>query len=149
MTTGFAAKLISIEAVDGKDTTKEALLHYLQLEILGGDEPQDSSTGHWWVAYDKALPVGFASMVSSTRWGDTGYLSRSGVLPAYRGQGIQKRLLRARERKARAIGWRWLISDTFQNPPSSNNLISCGFRIFTPNEPWGFDGAIYWKKELF
>jgi hypothetical protein len=62
--------------------------------------------------------------------------------------GLQKRLIRVRERMARELGWAWLITDTFQNPPSANSLISCGFKNFAPTKPWGFAGANYWRKKL-
>lgn len=140
--------MIRIKAIDGKQEKSAALLIYLQLSTLEGDIPLDGSTGYWWVAYDGALPVGFAGVTQSVRWCDTGYLCRGGVIRSHRGQGIQRRLIRVRERKAREIGWNWLISDTYQNPASANSLIGCGYRIFKPSQPWSFDGAIYWRKRL-
>ena len=138
---------MNIATVDTGKADIAALLQYLQLAILPGDEPQDME-GHWWIAYDGEMPVGFGAMVPSKRWGDTSYLSRSGVLPSYRGMGLQKRLLLARERKARSLNMRWLITDTFENPASSNSLISRGFQLFQPTKPWGFNNALYWRKEL-
>lgn len=138
---------MKITSVDTGKAAVAASLQYLQLTILPGDEPQELM-GHWWIAYDGEIPVGFGALVPSTQWSDTVYLSRSGVLPSYRGKGIQKRLLLARERKARAMGMRWLITDTFENPASSNSLISRGFQLFTPTKPWGFNNALYWRKEL-
>jgi GNAT superfamily N-acetyltransferase len=139
---------MKIVAVDASDPATAALLQYLQLQILPHDIPQDVHVGYWWVAYDKDLPVAFALLMPSVQWSDTGYLSRSGVLSSYRGKGLQKRLVRVRERKAKKLGWKWLISDTNLNPPSSNNLITCGYRIFQPSSPWGFETAIYWRKAL-
>lgn len=137
-----------VSAVDGKQAATAALLQYLQLTILPRDTPLNPGEGYWWVAYDGELPVAFAAMQQSVRWCDAGYLSRAGVLYSHRGQGIQKRLLVVRERKARAIGWRWLITDTHLNPASGNSLIARGFRLFNPSNPWGFDDALYWRKEL-
>ncbi|WP_368408593.1 GNAT family N-acetyltransferase [Caldimonas mangrovi] len=125
-----------------------ALLHWLQLEILPADEPAPTSLGWWWVASEGGNPVGFAGLWPSSRWSDAGYLSRSGVLPSARGRGLQKRLIRVREKKARELGWRWLITDTYRNPPSANSLIACGFRMFHPSKPWAADGACYWRKQI-
>ena len=50
--------------------------------------------------------------------------------------------------KARRLGWNWLITDTYDNPASSNSLISCGFKLYDPNVPWGTKGALYWRKKL-
>lgn len=73
---------------------------------------------------------------------------RAGVAPAYQGQGLQKRLIRIRERFARKQGMNWLITSTYANMRSANNLISCGFRIFEPTLEWGAEGTIYWSKQL-
>jgi GNAT superfamily N-acetyltransferase len=140
--------VISIKSVDATDPKVAALLTWLQLSTLGGDEPFDVAEGHWWIAHDGPMPVGFAGVVRSYQWGDTGYMCRSGVLRSHRGKGLQKRLIRVREAKARRLGWNWLISDTYKNPPSANSLISCGFKTFIPSRPWSFDGAIYWRKRL-
>jgi GNAT superfamily N-acetyltransferase len=140
--------VIRIRPIDGKQEAAAALLLYLQLSILDGDVPMEPSSGYWWVAYDGALPVGFAAVSQSVRWSDTGYLCRAGVIRSHRGKGLQKRLIRVRERKARQVGWKWLITDTYSNPASSNSLISCGYRIFKPSQPWSFDSAIYWRKAL-
>lgn len=140
--------MISVQSVDATDPKVAALLTWLQLSTLTGDEPYEVGDGHWWIAYDGTEPIGFAGLVQSSRWCDTGYLCRSGVLRSHRGKGIQKRLLRVREAKAKRLGWAWLISDTYRNPPSANSLIKCGFQTFTPSRPWSFDAAIYWRKKL-
>lgn len=140
--------MIRIVAVDTTRERDVALLRYLQLATLEGDVPYNVKDGHWWIAYEGTVPIAFAGVAQSRKWSDTGYLCRSGVLPSHRGKGLQKRLLRVRERKARQLGWNWLVSDTFDNPASSNSLIACGFRIFKPTAPWSFNGAIYWRKKL-
>ena len=138
---------IRVVQVDQNKPAIAHLLNHLQGTILEGDVPCELN-GWWWIAYDDALPIGFAGVMQSNRWTDTGYLCRSGVLPSHRGRGIQKRLIRAREAKARKLKWRWLITDTYKNPASSNSLIRQGYQIFTPSAPWGFDSAIYWRKAL-
>jgi L-amino acid N-acyltransferase YncA len=70
------------------------------------------------------------------------------VLPAHRGQGIQKRLIRVRLRQARALGWNWVVTDTHDNPASSNSLIARGFKLFDPSKPWGADKTLYWRLKL-
>lgn len=145
--------MIRIVAVNAKNERIAALLRYLQLSTLQGDKPYDVRDGYWWIAYDGAMPVAFCGL---TFWGmahpskqtDAGYLCRSGVLHSHRGRNIQKRMLRVRERKARGLGWNWLVSDTFNNPASSNSLIACGFRLFIPAYRWGLPGALYWRKKI-
>src|SRR5205085_2627542 len=95
--------MVRIVAVDGSDPAIAHLLHYLQLTILPHDVPKETESGFWWIGYDGVLPVAFAAMHPSSQWSDVGYLSRAGVLSSHRGQGVQRRLLRVRERRARVL----------------------------------------------
>lgn len=125
------------------------IINRLQRQILPLDTLAATSLGWWWVARDSAgLPVGFAGLHPSKRWGDAAYLCRAGVLVRARGHGLQKRLIAVREQKARRLGMRWLITDTNGNPASANNLIACGFRMYLPAHPWADIGACYWRKAL-
>lgn len=137
-----------IKQVNAKKDEVRSLLLHLQQRCLPYDEPYDTDFGWWWVVYDGHIPVGFAGLVRSVSWSDTGYLCRAGVVPAYRGRGIQNRLIAVRVRKAKALGWNWLISDTRDNPASSNSLINQGFKLFDPSSPWGYSDALYWRKRL-
>lgn len=139
---------IRIAQVDTSSARGAGQLYLLQVRILDADVPHSIDEGYWWLGYDKGQAVCFAGMVKSSRWSDAGYLCRSGVLDAYRGRGLQKRLIRVRERKARELGWNWLMSDTRDNPASANSLIACGYRVYHPTRPWGHDDATYWRKRL-
>lgn len=138
----------SVRQVDAGVKKTAALLHWLQLEILPNDEPACVNKGWWWVVSKDTQPVGFAGLHQTISWSDAGYLCRSGVLPLARGQGLQKRLLKVRENKARLLGWNWLVTDTTNNPASANSLISRGFKMFEPSSPWSFSTACYWKKGI-
>ena len=137
-----------IKQVNAKSDQMRSLLLYLQKKCLPHDEPYDTDFGWWWIIYEKDKPVGFAGLVRSANWLDTGYLCRSGVLPAYRGMGLQKRLISVRVRKAKQLGYNWLISDTNDNPPSSNSLISQGFKLYDPSNAYGDFKTLYWRKKL-
>lgn len=139
---------MNLRAVKQDDATAQALLHWLQLEILPNDTPADTTTGYWWVLEDNSRPIGFAGLHPSMKYVGVGYLCRAGVVKDCRGKGLQKRLIRVRVNKAKALGWQWLMTDTCNNPASANSLIACGFQTFTPSKPWGPDGAIYWRKRL-
>lgn len=125
-----------------------ALLLWLQLEALPGDQPASTEQGHWWIAFADGSPVAFAGLYVSAQDPQGGYLCRAGVLPHARGHGLQLRLLRARERYARKLGMQTLYSDTYDNPHSTNNLIAAGYRAFSPRIRYGFAGATYWRKTL-
>lgn len=126
------------------------LLTGAQVAILSTDAPCDPAIGHWFVAVDVASDqtAGFAQLKVSALPG-YGYLSRSGVYESHRGQGIQARLIRARERKARKLGLTHMVCDTSNNNhASSNSLIRCGYKLYEPKERWAFADGLYWIKRL-
>lgn len=104
--------------------------------------------GDWWIAYDP-MPVAFVGLQASVRTEGAGYLCRAGVLPHARGKGLQRKLVRVREKEAKRKGWVVLFSDTDPvNSASQHNLIECGFRPFRPTVMWATHGAdwVYWRK---
>ena len=128
----------------------ERAIMRLQKQCLPFDDPLPCDEGYWWLAWaDDGRLAGFCSLHPSRRWRDTGYLSRAGVLLHYQGYGLQKRLIKVRERFAKRLGWLWLVSDTTLNPPSANSLISCGFKTYTPSYPYMAPESIYWRKRIF
>jgi GNAT superfamily N-acetyltransferase len=77
------------------------------------------------------------------------YLARVGVLPAHRGKGLQRRLIRVRIRWAKQNGYRMVYTYTLpSNPASSINLIREGMVPFWPSIPWGGEAACYWIKRF-
>lgn len=100
------------------------------------------------MVFHEGIPVAFAGIQPSKQWCDTAYLSRCGVLPKYRGKGLQKRLLSVREKYARAQNLNWLITNTYKNIPSANALIRKGFKMYEPANPWGCRGTLYWLKKV-
>jgi GNAT superfamily N-acetyltransferase len=117
----------------------------------GSPLPQPSSV--WWVAVAAGEIVGFAS--ARLLEDSNALLNSAGVLRSWRGQGIQKRLIRARVRWAQRAGARRAVTYTMpHNAPSANSLIRCGFRHFTPAVPWFRccgqceESVVYWAREL-
>lgn len=125
-----------------------------QTSLFPSDAPVDIPSSLWWWARVKpatglSFCVGLAGLQVGHQ-GDavTGYLSLAGVVPGWRGLGIHKDLIRKRITKARELGLLRLVTDTYNNPASANNLIDLGFRTFMPDAPWKADGAVYWFKDL-
>jgi GNAT superfamily N-acetyltransferase len=56
----------------------------------------------------------------------SGNFCRVGVLQEHCGHGLQLRLMRALERRARRNGWSYVVSDTTDNLFSANNIIRAG-----------------------
>lgn len=122
----------------------------LQALCLPEDTALPTSKGWWWLATDPdGAAAGFASMsMDGMKVVKIGFLDRSGVLQEDRGNGLQRLLIAAREKLARAQGFKALVSTTYCNPQSGNNLMGMGFTLYTPQEPWGAEGTNYWRKEL-
>jgi GNAT superfamily N-acetyltransferase len=138
--------------VDTSDEDVADTIRELHTEIFGDSAPQvDPERGFWWLAFEASRGrelAGFCGLTPTYADPSLGYLKRAGVLRAHRGQGLQRRFVRVREAKARKLGMRGLVTDTSDNPSSANNLIACGYRIFRPAKPWGFDHTIYWNKDI-
>jgi GNAT superfamily N-acetyltransferase len=108
----------------------------------------DFSVGHWWVARLREDSVAFVGLVPSTLLPNSGYFCRVGVIPEHYGKGLQRRLMRAAERRTRLNGWNDVISDTTDNIASANNFIRNGYRLFQPLHPWGWNSTLYWRKSV-
>jgi GNAT superfamily N-acetyltransferase len=141
-----------IKEVDGTDEEIADTLRELHDECFADSAPQiDPERGHWWLAFavDEGRELaGFCGLTPSYLDPALGYLKRAGVRKPHRGQGLQRRFVRVREARARRLGMHSIITDTSDNPASANNLIACGYRIYSPEEPWGFNHTIYWTKAL-
>jgi GNAT superfamily N-acetyltransferase len=138
----------TIRPVDGLDEDVQELLGELHIASFMDTSPVPSfEEGAWWVAYDDGAPVGFAGITPSTYIANTGYLKRAGVLRAHRGKGLQRRLIRVRERYAKKQGWSTIYTDTAAfNVKSANNLFRAGFHLFRPLPPWNGESFLYWRK---
>ena len=138
-----------IRQVDIGDKDIQNALMGLQLSILEGTKPAKVDVGYWWIVYtDENEAVGFAAMKQSAQFTDCVFFHRSGVCEEHTGNGLQKRLIKARMRKAKHMGFNWAVSDTTLNPASSNSLIACNFRIYQPSKPWGWKHTNYWRLKL-
>lgn len=136
----------NIRAVTRKDHGTVRKLH--QQTFGGTAEMVNPTQGWWWIVWDGLRPVAFAGMVKDT-WGPgRGYFARAGVLKSYRGNGLQLRLLKSREKKARTLGWGAVVTDTTDNPWSEANLQKAGFTPYIPRVPWGMPTTNYWIKCL-
>lgn len=103
---------------------------------------------HWWIVKDpKGIPAAMCGIKVDLQ-SKQGYLCRSVVLPAHRGHGIQRAMIRHRLKFAQKLGLRDVVTDTISNVISSNNLIETGFRMYEPAAEWGNEGALYWRKQL-
>jgi GNAT superfamily N-acetyltransferase len=138
-----------IREVDGRDPEIASDLREVHERSFGDTAPLVSThVGHWWLVYHDDAPVAFAGLVKACQHENSGYFIRAGVLPEHRGNGLQRRLIRVREMRARKNGWTRIVTETNENIPSANSLIGAGFKLYAPRNPWGLSTALYWTKDL-
>lgn len=133
----------------GLTEAAEGVIADLHEASFPGCDPWLDPDGDYWLARTPdGKTAGFAAMLCS-RVEKVAYMARSGVLRPFRGQGLQRRLIRVRENWARKEGMKALVSETVNNPVSATNLIREGFLPFKPATPWNEnDNVTYWRKEL-
>lgn len=122
-------------------------LTLMQQECLPGDVPTEYRPDDlWWVAYSGREPAGFCCIRPVPNHPGMWYMARAGVMPDYRGRGLQLRMLRTRIHAAKKAGATIIVSDcTAANSASANNLIRAGFRVYDPVYRWGLPSSIYWR----
>jgi hypothetical protein len=90
--------MYGIREVDGQDEeVAETLTELHRLTFFDSARIPEFDRGHWWLAFQQALPIAFASVVPSTHACNAGYFVRVGVLRKHCGRGLQLRLMRAME----------------------------------------------------
>lgn len=130
----------------------------LPVAVLALDEicfPSDdritTADSLWWIVWHHEQPVAYAGLRLCREAQNLGlaFLCRVGVLPAHRGRGLQKRLIRARERAARQLAVTELVTYCVPwNSPSLNSLIATGYRFYRPGTKYGGAGSVYLRKVL-
>ncbi len=136
-----------IREVDGSDDdVADTLSELHQLTFFDGAPVPGFDHGHWWLARCETGPAAFAGIIPSVYVRNAGYFCRVGVLSKHRGEGLQLRLMRALEARARLNGWCSVISDTTDNVSSANNFIRAGYRLYQPQIPWAWPNTLYWRK---
>jgi GNAT superfamily N-acetyltransferase len=142
-------RIYRIREVDGEDEEVcETLTDLHRLTFFESAPLPSFDWGHWWLALHGDEPIGFAGLVPSTYAAGAGYFCRVGVTKEHCGNSLQLRFMRALESRARRNGWFWIVSDTTENPVSANNFIRAGYRLYLPEQRWGWAHTLYWRKQI-
>jgi ribosomal protein S18 acetylase RimI-like enzyme len=122
------------------------------------DTPAVLAGAHWSIGWDGEAPAAFCAWKIVEHDGATvGFHYRAGVLPGYRGQGLQRRMLRLREAEMREQGLRKAVTYTDADGAASmRNLIAEGYRPYVPTPATtlsglgrlGRVGFVHWEKTL-
>jgi GNAT superfamily N-acetyltransferase len=118
------------------------LVASLDKTIFPYDYRVDTEGAVWWLVYKDGEAVAFAGIANTKAYW---FLRRAGVLEGHRGKGLQKRLIKTRVRYAKKhapeLGI-YTYTD-LENHPSSNSLISIGFKLYDPATKYA-GRALYW-----
>ena len=99
----------------------------------------------WWVGVEDGQIIAYCGCLYSHTFC---LFNRSWVHPKYRGNGIQKKLIKVREKAAREKDSLIITYITIDNPASGNNLISQGFKMYTPSWQYAGTDKVYFKKDF-
>jgi GNAT superfamily N-acetyltransferase len=121
--------------------------------IIFKGSPRVELEGAWWwlVRDEEGAPIAFCGMRTAVMGCHAGmaYMVRSGVLKAHRGQGIQKRMIKARCALAKRYGFSAVVTYVMDwNLASSNSLISCGFKFYKPQVKYYGDDVLYFQRKF-
>lgn len=132
-----------------KDKVKDLLK--LDRVLFDGDARIKWKKCWVWIVRDNGVPVGYGAFRACEAKCNEGLaiFTRSGVLEKYRGRGIQKRLIRARLRLAKKLGFDQVVAYVADwNCASSNSLVRCGFKLYRPESLYAGYRYVYLKKTL-
>jgi GNAT superfamily N-acetyltransferase len=132
--------------IQAKTESQLASVKRLDKAIFSEDERVKIEGGVWWLIYHKGEAVGFGGLAVIKDL-NYGFFRRAGVLYDHRGHGLQKKLIKIRLRYLKKLRIPCAITYTvLDNPASSNSLISMGFKLYTPSEPYCGSNVLYFKK---
>jgi ribosomal protein S18 acetylase RimI-like enzyme len=122
------------------------------------DEPPVIAGAEWFIGSDGFKRAAYCAWKTVKHDGvPTGFHYRAGVLPEYRGHGLQRQMLRLRETRMRAQGLTGAVTYTDADGAASmRNLIAEGYRPYaaTPTTTLsglgrlGRVGFVHWRKSL-
>ena len=123
---------------------------YEQLRELDYNNPNFKGCGdefqfnrEWWVMLDEGEIVAYCGSIYSK---GICIFNRAWVKKSHRGQGIQRRMIKARLKAASTFCHIAITYTTLDNFPSANNLINCGFRLYLPEYSYGGSDKLYFQK---
>lgn len=119
--------------------------------LFSGDTSINLDKCYVWLVRVEGKAIGFGAMRPCETAVNKGLVlfTRAGVIPVWRGKGVQKRLIRLRAAKAKRLGHEVAIAYVMgMNCASSNSLIGCGFKLYEPADLYAGKQAIYLRKVL-
>ena len=115
-------------------------------ETLNVRRPREKEGVYWWLLENGDELCGYCGMVPYPAY-ETAFIYAVGVTAAYRGQGLQRRMMRAMERQARRDGLTRVVTYTDEsNIWSANNFIRSGYVLYVPPQGHAPGWLNFWKR---
>lgn len=100
----------------------------------------------WWVSVsDSGQIVAYCGCIYSQ---GICIMNRAWVHKSYRGNGMQRKMILKRISAAKEQCHTVITYTTADNIVSANNLIRCGFKLYTPEYAYGGNDMLYWVRLL-
>lgn len=142
--------MLSIRKTKKWDVIRELDAELFGEEVEGYGSEIETPEYIWWLVKVDGELAGFCGLKVLKEGGTPyGYLCRSGLRKKYRGKGIQKALIKIRDREAKRLGLAMNLTYTARsNYASANNLIKCGYTLYPPDWAYGLKNALYFWKHF-
>ena len=134
-----------------------ALIAQMDVVCFPIDTPAEFAGANWFIGWHGDRPAAFCAWKVVEHDEPVGFHYRAGVMPDWRGKGLQRQMLRLREAEMREQGLRKAVTYTDADGAASmRNLIAEGYRHYTPTPATtlsglgrlGRVGFVHWEKKL-
>ena len=139
-------------------TQDEALVLRLDAICFPVDAPPVFAGAEWYIGWDDGKSAAYCAWKTVEHDGNAvGFHYRGGVLPAWRGHGLQRQMFRLRETDMRRRGLTKAVTYTDADGAASmRNLIAEGYRPYAPTPATTLSGVgrlgrvgfVHWEKAL-
>jgi GNAT superfamily N-acetyltransferase len=119
-------------------------LKLLDYKVFAGCNDEFLSNRDWWVMISGNNIVGYCGCAFTK---GICIFVRAWVHRDYRGQGLQKKMIKLRIKSAYDCHIA-ITYTTLDNYPSANSLISQGFKLYSPEYAYAGREMLYFQKEL-
>lgn len=99
----------------------------------------------WWVIVDNGQIIAYCGCIFTE---GICIMNRAWVHKNYRGNGMQRKMILKRIESAKQYCRTIITYTTADNVHSANNLIKCGFKMYTPEYAYAGRDVLYWIKGL-
>ena len=134
-----------------------ALIAQMDVVCFPIDTPAEFAGANWFIGWAGDKPVAYCAWKVVEHDELVGFHYRGGVMPDWRGQGLQRQMLRLREAEMREQGLRTAVTYTDADGAASmRNLIAEGYRPYVPTPTTTLSGVgrlgrvgfVHWEKKL-